>query len=175
MRVDIRRPEFHVGVATLGGLAAAVLAWFEHPAAAATSVILGVGVGAVFVDVTERRIPTRLVWIGLAGLVAAAALDLVQRTETERILAGGLSATVVGAVFVVIHLWRPEAMGFGDVRLATLSAGAIGWGTGHVTASFAAMLAASFGATIALVLLRKRTVPFAPFLIPAAVAATLLG
>ncbi|WP_158412232.1 prepilin peptidase [Ilumatobacter nonamiensis] len=158
-----------------GGLLGSLFAALDHVEAAAISLTVGVGVGVVSIDASERRIPTRLIWIGAAGLMSAALIDFASHHDAAPLVAGLIAAGVIGVAFGLVYLWRPEAMGFGDVRLATLTAGTVGWGVGAIAAALAAVLVASVGASVTMLILRKRSLPFAPFLVPAALVTIAFG
>jgi len=130
----------------------------------------------------------------VAGLVALSAIDLEHKLLPRPVLYataavfsvllvlaswpshrfGHLLFAVVGAaacfvVFLVIWFVVPKAMGFGDVRLAGLCGGALGWlGLGAVPVG---MLAAFFFASVPAVFLlargkadRKTALAFGPYL-----------
>ena len=98
---------------------------------------------------------------------AKAKAMVAEEMEKLQRVAGMTAAAVIGAAFGLVYLWRPEAMGFGDVRLAMLTAGTVGWGADAIAAAFAAVLVASLGASVVMLVTRTRSLPFAPFLVPA--------
>ena len=165
----------HTLGAVAGAATAIVLTILDRQGIAALALVIGVGVGVVSIDAAERRIPTHLVSLGAGALAACSLVDLILQRDLGRIAAGAVSAVVIGLVFVAIYLWRPAALGFGDVRLATLIATVVSWGTTEVATAIVAVLFATVGATIAMALLRRPSLPFAPFLIPSAVAAVVLS
>jgi leader peptidase (prepilin peptidase) / N-methyltransferase len=69
--------------------------------------------GAAATDLTERRIPNRLV---LPATVACAVLSVAAGAPLSGLLAGLALATL----FLSLSLLRPEALGMGDVKLALL-------------------------------------------------------
>jgi leader peptidase (prepilin peptidase)/N-methyltransferase len=139
---------------------------------------MGVGVAVVCVlawlaalsiyDIRERRLPN---WLTLPG----AAVILVTAVVHERAAPATLGALALFAVYAVVHLVSPAAMGAGDVKLAI--------GIGVLTATFGAdvWLLAALGAPVltavwaAAALLRRsgRTVPHGPSM--CLVAATVIA
>lgn len=121
-------------------------------------------------DIRDRRLPN---WLTLPGAVVIVAMAAAH---------GRGSAAVVGAValfavYLVVHLVAPTAMGAGDVKLAM--------GTGALTGAFgsdvwvlAALCAPLLTAGVAIVLLVRRSeqaVPHGPSMCLAAVIATALA
>ena len=101
--------------ATAGGATFASVGVLVHagPLALARLTVLGAALFAVaFFDLTERRIPNRIV---LPAAAACAALTLVAGAPLS--LLAGL-ATIV-ALLIVSLRW-PAALGMGDVKLALL-------------------------------------------------------
>ena len=137
---------------------------------AALAVVVGVGAGVVEIDLRERRIPTRLVAIGAAGLGAAvvvASFHAGQWSPAREAVVGG---AIIGATFLIVHLVNPPGMGFGDVRLGALVGAATAFGTRTVTAPIVVAAIASIVASLVMVVRRQRSVPYAPHLIGAAIA-----
>ena len=130
---------------------------------------MGVGVAVVCVlawlvalsvyDIRQRRLPN---WLTLPG----AAVILVTAVVHERGPPAALGAFALFAVYAVVHLASPAAMGAGDVKLAI--------GIGALTATFGAdvwLLAA-----VAALLRRSgRTVPHGPSMCLAAVTVIALA
>jgi leader peptidase (prepilin peptidase)/N-methyltransferase len=100
-----------VGVGLTGGLAAGGSALVVGPLAGA------VGGAAAVVDLRERKIPNRAVAVAVAATaVIAAVVAAVDGFEVGSSVL--LGATVAGGPLFVLHLVRPVAVGFGDVKLA---------------------------------------------------------
>ena len=108
--------------AVLLGAAAAVLApppaWW----------LLGTG-GAVLavVDWRTHRLPARFVH-PLAAVVAVVLVGTAAVTGDWPALARAvLAAVLVGALWFVVAFVSPAAVGMGDIRVAALTAGLLGW------------------------------------------------
>jgi leader peptidase (prepilin peptidase) / N-methyltransferase len=132
--------------------------------------LLGAALGAVVEsDLTERRIPNRIVVA--AGAACAAAR--VFSGMTFAALAMGL--VLVGAM-LALSLFRPEVLGMGDVKLALLLVLGLD-GRGAVALLIALALAAGFGL---LMLVRfgraaaSRKLPLAPFFAAGALIALIV-
>ncbi len=121
-------------------------------------------------DIRQRRLPNRLTLPGCAMVTLAAAVAGQGRAA----LAG---AVALAAVYLVVHLLAPAAMGAGDVKLAL--------GTGALTACFGpgAWMLAAIGAPLLTVAIgvaarlgwSAATVPHGPSMCAASAAAILLG
>jgi leader peptidase (prepilin peptidase) / N-methyltransferase len=121
-------------------------------------------------DIRERRLPNWLTMPGAALILATAA---AQGRGGQAVL----GAVALFAVYAVVHLVSPAAMGAGDVKLAI--------GIGALTGTFGGdvWLLAALGAPIltagwgVVALLREsgKTVPHGPSMCLAAVTATALA
>ena len=121
-------------------------------------------------DIREQRLPNWLTMPGAAVILATAA---AQGRGGQAVL----GAVALFAVYAVVHLVSPAAMGAGDVKLAI--------GIGALTGTFGSdvWLLAAFGAPIltagwaVVALLREsgKTVPHGPSMCLAALAATALA
>jgi leader peptidase (prepilin peptidase)/N-methyltransferase len=121
-------------------------------------------------DIRERRLPNSLTMPGAAVIIAAAAIH-------GRGQAAVLGAVGLFAVYAVVHLLSPAAMGAGDVKLAAgigALTGAFGGDVWAVAALGAPLLSA--GWAVVVVLRRSgRSVPHGPSMCLAAVIATTLA
>lgn len=124
--------------------------------------------GAVQVDSDLRtrcvaRFPTYL--MGLVGVVSA--------LFAGRLLSSlMIAALAVGCTFWIIHRWRTDALGFGDVLLAPVIALYVGWF--KVSNIPLWLLMASSGAALTALMSHRRLVAFVPWLVGIAVATILL-
>jgi leader peptidase (prepilin peptidase) / N-methyltransferase len=132
------------------------------------------------IDVDTRRLPNRVLYpTGVAAgalFVAAAALE----GEWGALGRAGIGAVAGFAALLVVHLAVPHGMGFGDVRLAGLLGGLLGW-LGLAYVPFGLLAGFFLGAVYGVALLaagratRRSKVPFGPFLAAGAVALILVG
>jgi leader peptidase (prepilin peptidase)/N-methyltransferase len=120
-------------------------------------------------DIRERRLPNWLTMPGAAVIIAVAAVH-------GRAVAAVLGAVALFAVYAVVHLVSPAAMGAGDVKLA-IGIGALTGTFGGdvwVLAALGAPLLTAVWAVVALVRRSARTVPHGPSMCLAALTATTL-
>lgn len=173
-RIPWRYPLLEAGTGAACALVAARSPW---PAAVPAFVVLTVGlIAAATIDAEHRRIPTAVVYttacIGVPLLVGASLWNhRLGALETALV-----TAAVVFAVFLTIFLVAPKGIGFGDVRLAPLCAGFLGWLGWRIAAAglvSGVLLAGIYG--VALILSgragRKTAIPLGPFV----AAGTYLG
>ncbi len=127
---------------------------------------------AVVIDARTHRLPNRLVGplaaVGAIGLTVAAVFEPLLRIPQ---LAVG--ALVFAAPWLFVHLVRPSAIGFGDVKFAAALGLYLSWfdPLAGVTACVLTVLAA--WPHSAVLVLRKTggTVPLGPYLLVGTVAA----
>jgi leader peptidase (prepilin peptidase)/N-methyltransferase len=165
----------HRSIAAAGGLVGAALAAAGQPAWAALTILAGVGICVVTVDLRERRIPTPLVLIGAIAAVLVAAVTSIRDETWAPLIHAVAGAAVVGVALLVVHLVQPHSLGFGDVRLAALTGALTAYGAVSITAATVAAVLAALVAAIAAVAMRARSVPFAPFLIAASAVAVFVS
>lgn len=107
-------------------VALVVLAAAGSPPLAWWLFAVGGGVLAV-VDVQTQLLPARLTY-PLAGAVAAALIAAaVTGGSAEPLLRAFLAALAVGASWFTVCFLSPRTTGLGDVRLAALTGGVLGW------------------------------------------------
>ena len=120
-------------------------------------------------DIREQRLPN---WLTLPG----AAVIIVAAAAHGRGAAAGLGALALFAVYAVVHLVSPAAMGAGDVKLAIGIGALTGTFGGDVwiLAALGAPLLTAGWAVVAAARRSARTVPHGPSMCLAALAATTL-
>lgn len=128
--------------------------------AAAAGLVLGAIGGPVGVwDLRARRIPDRLVVVGLGAVaVVVIVADLGGAGVSVWAIVGGVLATALP--LLVVHLVSPAGLGFGDVKYAVVvGAGfaVVDWRLG-ATAVVLACAAGTFGAGVARSW--RRSIPF---------------
>lgn len=136
-------------------------------------VVMAAGTAISIVDLREKRIPNRMLLV--AGPVVAVLLagGLLLRGEPGRLLAVPAGAAVLFALYFVIALVVPAAMGMGDVKLAALLGGALGAAglTGWLVGLLAAFLIGGIVAVVALASRRvglRGSIPFGPWMVAGA-------
>jgi leader peptidase (prepilin peptidase)/N-methyltransferase len=137
-------------------------------------VIAAAGTAISIVDLREKRIPNRMLLVAAPVVAALLVAGLLLRGEPEHLLAVLASAAAMFALYFVIALVVPAAMGMGDVKLAALLGGALGAGglTAWVVGLLAAFLIGGIAAIIALVTRRvgvRGSIPFGPWMVVGAI------
>jgi leader peptidase (prepilin peptidase)/N-methyltransferase len=170
----VRPPVLEVATASLFGLTALRfgLSW-ELPAfllLAAAGLLLAV------VDLRHRVLPNRVVLPALGSSAALLLPPAAVDGAWTALLRAGLGATVLFAVFLVLALLSPGALGMGDVKLAAVVGLGLGWlGWGAVLAG--ALAGFVLQAVVALGLLATRRIglrgelPFGPAMLAGAAVA----
>jgi len=162
---------WHRAVALTGTLIA-LASSLLGPLPITTAITMCLLVPAALVDVVDRRLPDRMVLaaagVGLAALwveVAAGAFDVARSGIA-------LGALAMAGPLLVLHLLAPSAMGFGDVKTASVAGAALGL-FDPMLGLVAIMLGSAMAATIGLVR-RQRSVAFGPGLVGGSILAMAL-
>jgi leader peptidase (prepilin peptidase)/N-methyltransferase len=103
--------------------------------AAAWWLLATTGAVLAIIDSQTNRLPRRLVGpLGAAELVALAVTALVT-DEPQRLVRALLAAATVAGGYLLLVVAAPALMGLGDVYLAGITAGLLGWSSwSHVIA-----------------------------------------
>jgi leader peptidase (prepilin peptidase)/N-methyltransferase len=165
------------------GLLFAAIGWrFAESSALPVFLLLGAALVALSViDLEHFLLPNRIIYpVTATSIVLLAAAAAVADSDGDAFLRSLACAAGAFAVFAVLHLVSPRAMGFGDVRLALLLGLDLGWlGAGEVVLGL--LLGFVYGAVIGLLLIatgvksRRDHIPFGPFLAAGALTALLVG
>ncbi len=163
-RADIAAWAAIVGVVAL----TTTVAW--GPVGLAIALVLTPAAAAADIDLRSGRLPDRLVLVAAAGAAAlAAGIELDRGSGLVPALAG---AAAMVTPLLVLHLVLPDAMGFGDVKLAAVLGAVIGLVDWRLAAVVLAV--ASGGALWVAAVRHRRTIVFGPSLV-ASTAAVLVG
>lgn len=131
---------------------------------------LAAGMAAGWTDARTGRIPNRLVLLAacsvLFGVVALGAAPVA----VGSVLAGAAGAA---CPLLLVHLVSPDAVGFGDVKLAAALGGAVGLVDPRL--GLVALCVASGGAAAYGLLGRRASIALGPWLCVGAVAAVVVG
>lgn len=176
--ISVQYPAVEAGTALLFALVAwRVGAHADLPAhlvAAAGFVALSV------IDIQTKRLPDLVVFpsivLTVLGFVAAATID----DRFGDLGRAGIGAAAAFGALLVVHLVRPDGMGFGDVKLAALCGLVLGW---HGLADVIVGIYGGFvlGAVIGVAMMafgrvrRGVTIPFGPFLAAGTMMTVLAG
>jgi leader peptidase (prepilin peptidase) / N-methyltransferase len=139
-----------------------------------------IGVALALIDIDVKRLPNVIVlpsYIVSAVLLAAAALV---EQEWADLLRAGLGMAALYAFSFVLALVYPRGMGFGDVKLAGVLGGYLGW-LGWAEVVSGGFLGFLFGGVVGGGLMlarragRRSMIPFGPFMLAGALVAILWG
>ncbi len=159
-----------VEAGTAFAFAATAVRFSDHPRLLpAYLAFVAIGIALSLIDLDVRRLPDVIVlpsYVVLGGLLA---ID----GDLHALARAAMSAAALFAFYFLIAVVARGAMGFGDVKLAGVVGGVLGylsWGA-LLTGAF---LAFGLGALIGVILIaatkagRKTAVPFGPFMIAGA-------
>jgi leader peptidase (prepilin peptidase)/N-methyltransferase len=136
--------------------------------------VTAAGTAISIVDLREKRIPNRMLIVAAPVVALLLVVGLLSTGEPSRLLAVLVGAAALFALYFVIALVAPAAMGMGDVKLAAVLGGALGAAglTGWLVGLLAAFLVGGIVAVIALVAGRvgwRGSIPFGPWMVVGAV------
>ncbi len=132
------------------------------------------------IDIEHMRIPTPLIY---ATAAIGAPLLILASAGTHRwsaLLSAVVSGAVAFAAFFALYFAVPKGIGFGDVRLAGLCGGFLGW-IGYREAIVGFLLSFILAGLPAIALLamhkvqRRTQIPFGPFLAAGTMISVLFG
>jgi leader peptidase (prepilin peptidase)/N-methyltransferase len=169
-RTPVRHPRAErIGAAAALAGAFALLAAREG-ATVRLSVVLVFAIAAVIisvVDLREKRVPNPVLLVAGAAVAALALLDAAVTGAWGSLLGALLGGAALFAIYLVIALIAPAAMGMGDVKLAALAGfvlGGAGW-TNWIIGTAAGVLCGGIAATAVLIARRRGpsgSLPYAP-------------
>lgn len=135
---------------------------------------VGIGIALALIDLDVRRLPDMIVLPAYPVLLVLLTID----ADGQALLRALCAGAALFAFYFAIAMAAPGSMGFGDVKLAGVIGGMLGylsWGA-LITGAFAGFLLGSV-VGVALILVtkadRKTAVPFGPFMLLGAWASIL--
>lgn len=162
--------------AVLGGLAGLAPGVIEQ---ATFAVLALAGALLVVVDFADYRLPDVVVLPSYGVLALGLTASAWTQDAWPSLLRAGICALAMFVLYFVMAVFAPD-LGFGDVKLAGVAGGFLGWfGIAQAVTGF--LLAWVMMAVVGLVLLalrrigRKASLPFGPYLIAGAVLGALFG
>ncbi len=160
------RADVVVALVTAAACALCALRLGAVPQLAAYCVLVGALVVVSITDLRTGLVPRRVVYVAAvvvgAALLCASATNGTWRPMLDALVGGAIAFALFGAVWWI----SPKAMGFGDVRLAGLCGGALGW-LGLVTlylGFLAGFVAGTLFGVAVLMAHGRHRFPFAPAL-----------
>lgn len=139
--------------------------WAFAPALAVFAVL---SVALAVTDVRSLRLPDRILLPGASAVLALMVAAAVATGTPDRVTGLGGGAVGAFAACLVVHLARPADFGGGDVKLAGLCGGVLGWFGPEAVASGIALGFVAAGVAACGVVLagaRGRAIAFGPFLL----------
>ncbi len=158
-------------------------------------IVVAAGVATAVTDLRNHRIPNRIVFPAIITCGATMVVAALVADAPERLVGAAAGASLYSGILLVVHLAAPHGLGLGDVKLAVLLGGAIGW-LGPVSLAtvelviWAVIGASGLGLMVGLAgavanrrgrpdgfagSLRRRAIPFGPSLSTAALGVVLVG
>jgi leader peptidase (prepilin peptidase) / N-methyltransferase len=142
-----------------------LLATAGHPGVAWWILAAGGAVLAV-VDAQTHLLPARFTYPLAAAVGIALVIGSMTGGDPAALLRAAAAAATIFAITMAIRFLSPPAMGLGDVRAATLTAGMLGW-TGWITLWQGQLLIAFLGGLTAIFLrITTRTASGLRFAVP---------
>jgi len=176
--ISVHYPLVEAGTAIVFGVTAA---HFGAGWNLAIYLVLFVGlIPLAVIDGYQRLLPIRVLYPVLATTIALLLADTLDHHDWRRLLVAAACGAVWFGAYFVLNLLRPDALGFGDVRLVGLLGLSVGWL--GVSVVFIAFFASNLlGIVCALVMLalqkahRDTPIPYGVFLALGAGVAVLVG
>lgn len=130
--ISLRYPLVELGT----GLAFAFLSWRALDMSCGCSFLFTlliflsfafVGIFITLIDLDSRRIPSEAVFSGLIVVLLGVLGYQIASGDSSRSVSGLASMAIYFIVYFLLWLFRPGAIGYGDVRLAGLTGLVLGW------------------------------------------------
>lgn len=181
VRISVRYPLVELLTAVLFVAVAIRFLELQQPAALpAMLYFTAMGISLALIDLDIGRLPNAIVYPSYLVVGSLLAIAALAQHDAAALLRAGVGATVLfGAYFAVAYLF-PAGMGFGDVKLAGIVGGVLGFMSYPVLAvgAFAAFAIGSI-VGIAGIALRpgtpKSSIAFGPFMIIGALLSLFVG
>ncbi|MEV6873008.1 prepilin peptidase [Amycolatopsis sp. NPDC051128] len=172
-RISVRYPLVELGTAALFALLALRLGPPDLPAYLYFGAI---GIALALIDLDVRRLPNAIVLPSYPVLALLLTASAWWRDDWWSLARAGIGGAALFTFYLVLALTYPAGMGFGDVRLAGILGGVLGY------LSWSAVPLGAFGGFLlgsvaGVVMLasgkggRKTALPFGPFMIAGALVA----
>ena len=139
-----------------------------------------VGIALTAIDLDVMRLPNAIVYPAYAAMAVLLTGASVFDGSVEPLVRAAIGTTVMFGGYLALVLAYPAGMGLGDVKLAGVVGGALGFLSYPVliVGAFAAFVIAGGGALLLVLVHRasgKTAVPFGPFMVVGALVAIFAG
>ncbi|NBH09617.1 A24 family peptidase [Amycolatopsis sp. SID8362] len=176
-RISVRYPLVELGTAVLFALLTLRL---DPPDLPAYLYFGAIGIALALIDLDCRRLPDAIVLPSYPVLAVLLTSSAWYRDDWWALARAGIGGAALFGFYLLLALVHPQGMGFGDVKLAGILGGVLGY------LSWTALLLGAFGgfllgAVAGVVVLaagrgdRKTALPFGPFMIAAALIAVFVA
>ena len=150
------------------------------PALPAYLFFVAAGVSLTAIDLDVRRLPNAIVLPAYPVLLASLTVAAVVTHDPAALLRAGIGAAGMFTFYYALAFIHPSGMGFGDVKLAGVVGGVLGFISYPVllVGIFAAFFLGAFVGVLVMIRrrgTRKSAIPFGPFMITAALLAFFVG
>ena len=132
------------------------------------------GAGLVVTDLRHHRLPVRRTWTLAGGLATLHGLAVALGDDATRLAWATAGSVLLGILLLVVHLFDPDGLGGGDVRLAVPVGWQVGWSMGNgvvvgmaVVLALAALVTVGGGLVVRRGRLGRAPLPFGPGLLVA--------
>jgi leader peptidase (prepilin peptidase)/N-methyltransferase len=137
---------------------------------------IAIGIVLTMIDIDVHRLPNAIVWPSYPVLAIALTVGALASGHPEALLRSAIGAAALFAFYELIARIYPAGMGFGDVNLAGLIGGVLGYlsYSALFVGAFAAFLLGGLFSMVAIGsgrATRKSGIPFGPFMIIGALTA----
>ncbi len=153
-----------VVAATFTALAVTRPGWWALPAGLTFAVL---GWWAAAIDAYTTHIPDRLLNATALSMTTLALIPAIQHQTTTEFLVGLACGAGSGLLLWLTHLITRGGVGFGDVKLATITSTLVGWAS--PTLVIWHVFAALAGAALAIRATRQQRHPLGPWLVLASI------
>lgn len=146
------------------------------PALPAYLFFAAAGICLAAIDLDVRRLPNAIVLPAYPVLAALLTIAALVQHNPAALLRAGVGAAALFAFYFVLAFVHPSGMGFGDVKLAGIVGGVLGF-LSYPTLLVGAFSAFFLGSVVGMVVILslrgtgKTAIPFGPFMIAAALLA----
>lgn len=139
-----------------------------------------IGVVLSIIDAKTQTLPTKTIYVGIAVVVPLLTAASLIAGNTSQLFWMLIGSAATFAFYGLIWLIRPDALGFGDVRLAVLTGAALGWvsfGSAVVAVLLTYFIMSAVFAPLMILgkVSKKSTVPMGPWIIFGSTLAIFFG
>jgi leader peptidase (prepilin peptidase) / N-methyltransferase len=143
----------------------------------ALSVFAAITVELVAIDMLARQLPRTLIWPTCMAVAGLLAIETIRSGDMSGLLRAAASATALASGYLALAVISHGGLGAGDVRLAVLIGGVLGWHNWQALIVGAALGFVITGVAACALAIRRRcpaALPHGPGMLAGALLALLL-